>query len=195
MIINYRNIETTGCSIVRCICNRPGNGGQAFVKNSTCKRSCIVEVVFDQKLGEVFVIRTAGESLDNAAIASIEYAVDHLGTQLIVVMGHSNCGAVQAALKTPVGGNAGSPYLTALVADLQPRMQSHLKSVHHSEHYLAESWDNSSIMDWKLSFAPVALRTEASRSSSSRRAPIEDCNSFIVESSCGSSFDMNRFFS
>ncbi|MCB0368324.1 MAG: hypothetical protein KDD45_02520 [Bdellovibrionales bacterium] len=101
------------------------------------------EVVFDQKLGEVFVIRTAGESLDNAAIASIEYAVDHLGTQLIVVMGHSNCGAVQAALKTPVGGNAGSPYLTALVADLQPRMQSHLKSVHHSEHYLAESWDNT----------------------------------------------------
>lgn len=81
------------------------------------------EVVFDQKLGEIFVVRTAGEALDNMAIGSIEYAVEHLGARLILVMGHSSCGAVNAAIKTLNGGDAGSPALNAMVADIQPRVR------------------------------------------------------------------------
>ena len=80
------------------------------------------EIVFDQKLGEVFVVRTAGESLDASALASMEYAVEHLGAKLLVVIGHTSCGAVKAAVSTPPGTSAGSPYLDKLVADIRPRL-------------------------------------------------------------------------
>jgi len=61
------------------------------------------EIVFDQNIGDLFVIRTAGNLVDNYALGSIEYAVAHLGSRLIVVLGHQNCGAVKAALS---GGEA-----------------------------------------------------------------------------------------
>lgn len=56
------------------------------------------EIVFDQELGNIFVVRTAGEVLDAAGIGSIEYAVAHLGSPLLVVLGHESCGAVAAAV-------------------------------------------------------------------------------------------------
>ena len=59
------------------------------------------ELVFDQNLGDLFVVRTAGNLVDDHGLGSIEYAVDHLGTRLIVVLGHSRCGAVKAALESP----------------------------------------------------------------------------------------------
>lgn len=80
------------------------------------------ETVFDQSLGEVFVVRTAGESLDSSVIASLEYAVEHLGPRLLVVMGHTSCGAVKAALETPEDKSAGSPSLDKLVGDIRPRI-------------------------------------------------------------------------
>jgi carbonic anhydrase len=55
------------------------------------------EAVFDQDLGELFVVRTAGNSADPLGIGSLEYAVEHLGTTVIVVLGHQSCGAVTAA--------------------------------------------------------------------------------------------------
>lgn len=61
------------------------------------------ELIFDQGLGDVFVIRTAGEVVDNASLASIEYAVEHLGVPLVMVLGHDSCGAVTAAVQ---GGEA-----------------------------------------------------------------------------------------
>lgn len=100
------------------------------------------ELVFDQKLGEIFVIRTAGESLDNAALASIEYAVEHLGSQLIVVMGHTSCGAVKAAHGAAPGADIGSPYLNALVADIQPRIASKMGKK-ASDSFAEEGWDNA----------------------------------------------------
>ncbi len=57
------------------------------------------EVIFDQGLGDLFVVRTAGEVQDNLTIGSIEYAVDHLNVPLVVVLGHDVCGAVQAAVE------------------------------------------------------------------------------------------------
>ncbi|WP_239457623.1 carbonic anhydrase [Bifidobacterium pullorum] len=55
------------------------------------------EIVFDQGLGDLFTVRTAGQMLDDAVVASLEYAVTTLGARLLVVMGHENCGAVRAA--------------------------------------------------------------------------------------------------
>lgn len=80
------------------------------------------ETVFDQSLGEVFVVRTAGENLDASVIASLEYAVEHLGPRLLVVMGHTSCGAVAAALAAKDGESAGSPSLDQLVSDIKPRL-------------------------------------------------------------------------
>jgi carbonic anhydrase len=56
------------------------------------------EIIFDQELGNLFVVRTAGEVLDAAGIGSIEYAVAHLGSPLVLVLGHQHCGAVAAAV-------------------------------------------------------------------------------------------------
>src|SRR6266481_6474756 len=74
------------------------------------------EIIFDQNIGDLFVIRTAGNLVDDYALGSIEYAVDHLGTRLIVVLGHSRCGAVTAAL---AGGSAPG-HINSLVRDIQP---------------------------------------------------------------------------
>jgi len=82
------------------------------------------EILFDQGLGDVFVVRTAGHVLDPGPIASIEYALEHLGARLIVVLGHESCGAVKAALTTPIGRSAGSVDLDKLVAKIRPYLGS-----------------------------------------------------------------------
>jgi carbonic anhydrase len=61
------------------------------------------EIVFDQGIGDIFVIRTAGQVIDDAALASIEYGAEHLGVPLVVVLGHDSCGAVKATVE---GGEA-----------------------------------------------------------------------------------------
>ena len=99
------------------------------------------EIIFDQKLGEIFVVRTAGESLDFAAIASIEYGIAHLGSNLIVIMGHESCGAVKAALATLNGGDAGSAWLNKLVADLHPHLKR-FTELSQTDGVIVESWAN-----------------------------------------------------
>ena len=61
------------------------------------------EVVFDQTLGQLFVVRTAGQVIDEAARSSIAYGVDHLKAPLLLVLGHAKCGAVDAALAALMG--------------------------------------------------------------------------------------------
>ncbi len=100
------------------------------------------EVIFDQKLGEVFVVRTAGEALDFGALASIEYAVEHLGTQLILVLGHEQCGAVKAAAETKDGSSAGSKNLDQLVKNIRPRIEKAMR-MPASDAPLAESIANA----------------------------------------------------
>lgn len=58
------------------------------------------ELVFDQGVGRLFIVRAAGNTYDRLGLQSIEYAVNHLGTRLILVIGHDQCGAVTAAVKT-----------------------------------------------------------------------------------------------
>lgn len=71
----------------------------------SCADSRVVpELAFDTGLGELFTVRVAGNVANSSSIASMEYAVAHLGTEIIVVMGHESCGAVTAAIN---GGDNG----------------------------------------------------------------------------------------
>jgi carbonic anhydrase len=73
-------------------------------------------MIFNQNIGDLFVIRTAGEVVGDYELGSIEYAVEHLGTRLIVVMGHSRCGAVDAAL----AGDTAPGHVGAIVRNIRP---------------------------------------------------------------------------
>jgi carbonic anhydrase len=65
----------------------------------TCSDSRVApEIIFDQGLGDLFVIRNAGNVVDNDVLGSIEYAIEHLGVTTILVLGHENCGAVTATV-------------------------------------------------------------------------------------------------
>ena len=94
--------------------------GQApFAIVLSCADSRVVpEITFDTGLGELFVIRVAGNVANTSTIASIEYAVAHLGVNLIVVMGHESCGAITAAIE---GGDKGYN-LNHLLGHLTPAM-------------------------------------------------------------------------
>lgn len=72
-------------------------GQHPFTVVLCCSDSRVApEIIFDQKLGDLFVIRNAGNIVDEEVLGSIEYAVEHLETPLVVVMGHASCGAVTA---------------------------------------------------------------------------------------------------
>ena len=75
------------------------------------------ELIFDQSLGDLFVVRTAGNVADAVALGSIEYAVDHLHSTVLVVLGHQKCGAVNAACS---GEKMPSPNLDAIVEKISP---------------------------------------------------------------------------
>jgi carbonic anhydrase len=79
------------------------------------------ELLFDTGLGELFVVRVAGNVANTSSIASIEYAVAHFGTPVIVVLGHQSCGAVTAAL---AGGDSG-PNLNHLLAHISHGIGEH----------------------------------------------------------------------
>ena len=66
-----------------------------------------VELIFDQNLGDIFSVRLAGNIASNKAIGSLEFSCKYLGSKLVVVMGHSNCGAIKAACDHYKGGNIG----------------------------------------------------------------------------------------
>ena len=73
-------------------------------------------MVFDQGLGDIFVVRVAGNIVDEDVLGSIEYAVEHLGSSLVVVMGHQSCGAVKAV----VDNAAADGHILPLVKKIMP---------------------------------------------------------------------------
>jgi len=79
------------------------------------------ELIFDQGLGDLFVVRVAGNVVGPTQLGSVEFAVEALGTRLVVVLGHERCGAVQAALEVHGGAEApASPHLGEIVARILP---------------------------------------------------------------------------
>lgn len=80
-------------------------------------------MIFDQGLGDLFVIRVAGNIVDNVGLGSIEYAVEHLGCKLVVVLGHGKCGAVTAAAE---GGTAPG-HIEAVLKPIRPAVRKAAK--------------------------------------------------------------------
>lgn len=97
-------------------------GGQApYAIVLSCADSRVVpEMAFDTGLGEIFTVRVAGNIANTSSMASIEYAVAHLGTPVIVVMGHQSCGAVTAA----VGGGDNGYNLNHLLSHITPAISA-----------------------------------------------------------------------
>jgi len=97
-------------------------GQKPFAVVITCSDSRVPpEILFDQALGDLFVVRTAGNIVDPIAVGSVEYAVEHLNTPLVVVLGHEKCGAVIATVD---GGDAPAPgSIGSIVEKIKPSVQ------------------------------------------------------------------------
>jgi carbonic anhydrase len=78
------------------------------------------EIIFDQGLGDVFVVRTAGHVLDTTVIGSIEYGTEVLGATLVVVLGHDSCGAIAATAHTLATGEQPPGFVRAVVDKVVP---------------------------------------------------------------------------
>jgi carbonic anhydrase len=102
-----------------------GEGQAPFAAVLSCADSRVPpEVVFDQGLGDLFVVRSAGQVLDDAVLGSLQFGVGELKTPLLVVLGHSGCGAIKATIeavtkKSPPSGTG----IDALVAALKPAVK------------------------------------------------------------------------
>ena len=95
-------------------------GQHPFVIVLSCSDSRVPpELIFDQGLGDIFEIRNAGNVLNDHVIGSIEYAVMHCGVKLIVIMGHQDCGAINATLS----GVSETKYIKALEDSIQPAVE------------------------------------------------------------------------
>ena len=96
----YLNAETSRGNISRMLRKYTHENGQhPYAIIITCSDSRVIpESIFSAGLGDLFVIRVAGNVIDDHQLGSIEYAADHLGSPLIVVLGHTFCGAVDAAI-------------------------------------------------------------------------------------------------
>jgi len=105
-------------------------GQQPFAIILGCSDSRVpAEMVFDQGLGELFVIRVAGNIVAPSQIGSVEFAAERFGTRLVIVLGHSKCGAIQATveeLERPSGMR--SPNLRSIVDRVRPSVEELLKT-------------------------------------------------------------------
>lgn len=82
------------------------------------------ELVFDQGLGDLFVIRVAGNIVSPSQVGSVEFAADRFGTGLVVVLGHTQCGAVLATLEEVRKPTSGSPNLRSIVDRIRPSVET-----------------------------------------------------------------------
>ena len=82
------------------------------------------EIIFDQGLGDMFVVRTAGHTIDSSVLGSIEYGVAVLGVPLIVVLGHDQCGAVKATIDALDSGDLPGGYIRDVVERVTPSILS-----------------------------------------------------------------------
>ena len=99
---------------------RPGEGQQPFAVILTCSDALVPpEVLFDVGLGDLFVVRVAGQVLSEAVLASVEFAVTNLHVPIVVVLGHSQCTAVAAAVR----GQDTPAHFAQLASALRPAVE------------------------------------------------------------------------
>ena len=111
------------------------HGQQPYAIIIACSDSRVIpEAIFDAGIGELFVIRVAGNVIDNHQLGSIEYAAGHLGTELIVVLGHTCCGAVDAAMNHDPEGYIKfiTDEISLAIGDEQNETEACIKNVRHS---------------------------------------------------------------
>jgi carbonic anhydrase len=82
------------------------------------------EIVFDQGLGDLFVIRVAGNIVAPSQVGSVEFAAERFGTRLVVVMGHTQCGAIHATIEAITGNGPASRNLMSIVNRVRPGIES-----------------------------------------------------------------------
>lgn len=100
------------------------HGQHPFVTILTCSDSRVApEILFDQGMGDIFVVRTAGNVVGPVDIASIEYGVEHLHTPLLVILGHSNCGAVKATVETLANSGEMEGNMGAILVKIRPSVE------------------------------------------------------------------------
>jgi carbonic anhydrase len=106
------------------------------------------EIAFDMGVGDLFVVRAAGNTYDRLALQSIEYAVDHLGVKLVVVMGHDHCGAVTAALAAYPDPDTGP-----MLMNIYPAIRA---TEHHGGDRLSETInENATLVAGRLAEEPA----------------------------------------
>lgn len=122
------------------------NAQKPFAVILSCSDSRVPsEIIFDQGLGDLFVIRVAGNIVAPSLIGSVEFAVTTFGTELVVVMGHSNCGAVSAALDVQLQGKK---MISDNVGDIVGRISSSIDSVIAEEKKSTKNIiDHSTLLD------------------------------------------------
>lgn len=125
--------QSVGCASRLACCQRP------FAVILSCADSRVPpEVVFDQGIGDLFIVRNAGNVATAAALGSIEYAVEHLRAKLVVVMGHQRCGAVSAAFCPRPG-----PHLDAIWDLIRPAVAKPLSPCGDHVHIDENDWDRA----------------------------------------------------
>lgn len=119
------------------------NSQSPFAVIVTCSDSRVPpELIFNQGLGDLFVVRVAGNVIDKIELGSVEYAVKHLKTPLIVVMGHENCGAVEAAVEA--SGKKQHGNIGAIIDKIEPSVKK-VKAKDLQGKELVESVTNENI--------------------------------------------------
>jgi carbonic anhydrase len=96
------------------------------------------EIIFDQSLGDLFVVRTAGLVLDPTSIGSLEYAVAHLRVPLLVIKGHEGCGAVTAAVEHP---EVTEGHLGAIITQISPAAAQARQAGNHGQDLIEATTD------------------------------------------------------
>lgn len=87
------------------------------------------ELIFDQDLGDLFVVRVAGNIIEPSQLGSVEFAAEHFGSRLVIVLGHSRCGAITAALQATEKTSSGeSPHLRSIVDRIRKSIDSLLEA-------------------------------------------------------------------
>jgi len=103
---------------------RLADGQQPYATILGCSDSRVPpELVFDSSLGELFVVRVAGNVFSGEVAGTLQYASVHLGTPLFVVLGHSGCGALEAALEARRGGHPEDSGIRLLVESVLPALE------------------------------------------------------------------------
>ncbi len=116
--------KTGGGDVSPAIREKTARDGQfPYAIVVTCSDSRVIpESIFSAGIGDIFVIRVAGFVIDQHQLGSIEYAADHLGTPLVVVLGHTQCGAVGAALEA--AHHAPTGYVKSIIDEIQKAIGS-----------------------------------------------------------------------